>query len=201
MDVRLAQLESFLGFNFHNKTALMGQSLKHKGLYLPEAQRTYGGAKVKQLFLLDKEDPNSVAVSIDYKDVTDNETIKEIEKIVRYYNEDGSVYCEKVELELVRNEDKLKRSRSQAAYDYLRNTAKGTPAEPYTNEILTHYAQQVNLWLLGNPQILIDAVNKETDENINHKLSIQPAIALGITKTVKEAIIEQASGVRWIPKT
>lgn len=198
MNIRLAKLESFLGFDFNNKTALMGQSLKYKGLFLPEPKRTYGGAKVQQLFLLEKSNLESVAVSIDYEDVSIDGVISEIKKTVRYYNEDGSVYCSKVEFELVRNEDKLLRSRSQAAYDYLRNSAKDTPVEPYVNSILEHYSSQVSLWLLGSKDVLLSAIDNEVDATILAYL----ALVVGENgRTVKDTIFEQVSGVQWTPET
>ena len=89
MNVRLAQLESFLGVNFHNKALLMGIPLKYKGLFVPEPKRTYGGAKVQQLFLLEEDNENSKAVSINYEDVLKDGAIVKIEKTVNYYNEDG----------------------------------------------------------------------------------------------------------------
>lgn len=196
MQVRLANLESFFGVDFDNKTALMGISLKHKGLFIPESKRTYGGAKVQQLFLLEEDKEESKAVSIDYEDLIENASIVKIKKTVQYYNEDDSIYCSKVEYELVRNEDKLKRSRSQAAYDYLRNSAKGTPVEPYINAILEHYAPQISLWLLGSKDVLLNAINNESDATIIAYLNLTIA-ANG--KKVKDAVFEQVNGVEFSP--
>ena len=193
MTIRLAQLESFLGVDFYNKALLMGIPLKYKGLFVPQPKRTYGGAKVQQLFLLQEGNENSKAVSINYEDVLKDGSIVKIKKTVQYYNEDDSIYCSKVEYELVRNEDKLKRSRSQAAYDYLRNSSKGTPVEPFVNAILEHYASQISLWLLGSKNALLDAIDKETDAKMIGYLNLVVNLASG--KKVKDTIFEQVNGM------
>ena len=104
-----------------------------------------------------------------------------------------------MEYELVRNEDKLKRSRSQAAYDYLRNSSKGTPVEPYINAILEHYATQITLWLLGSKKVLLDAINNEADAKMVGYLNLVVNPENG--KTVKDTVFEQVNGAQFVPSS
>ncbi len=197
---KIARLEAYIGVNFENKAQLMGISLKYKGLLIPDAERNLGGAKTIQKFLFDENTPNDIAATIEYQDVVVNNSIVKIRKHLKLYAEDGTVYCDKVEFELVRDEQKLKISRSHAAYTRLLSDAKGTPAEPLVNGLLNHYSAQVSTWLLGNNQPLIDAINNETDATILYYLSVQMqgvTNAQGVTKTVKDEMIETVSGIQW----
>ena len=191
--IRLETLTSFFGVDFTMKQHMMGIDLKHKGLDIPYAEIGYGGIKVKQEFLLQNGD---VAVDIVFSDVIENGELVKIKKITTYYYEDGTEYCSKTEYEIVRDLDSVLRKRYDRAYTYLRKPAKGTAIEFHVNSILEHYSSQVSIWLLGNPQAFIDAINNETDGTILAYLDI---VIHESGKKVKDAIIEQLTGVAWTP--
>ncbi len=204
--VKLALVRGFFGFDFQNKEALMSEPLNHKGLFMPKVSRIYGGRKTQQNFLVDKNDLNSIAVSIIYSDVIVSGVITEISQHCKYFDANGDLYCEKIEINNVRNEDKLKRSRYDAAYSHLKDTAKGTAIENHVNSILNHYSREVNIWLLGNPQAFIDAINAEpqtiknvSNQDVPNPIYIYLNIVVGIGgKRVQDSILEQLTGFKFI---
>lgn len=191
---KIMLLESLLGFNHKNKSLLMSLPLKYKGLYIPDAKRKVGGTKIKQDFLLDYNKPEDIAVTVEYTDILKDGLPFKIQKKVTYYNTDDTIYCSKIEEELVKKPYDLINSRSKAAYNYLFATAKGTLLENVVFGILEHYAKEVGLWLIGDKSALLNAIDNETDTTILAHLAIDPNQT---GKTIKDAIIEQVTGVSF----
>lgn len=171
---------------------LMGVDLKHKGLKMPKTIMAPGGRKSKQEFLLPDD---SVAVEILYEDVIVDGKIIEIQKTVNYLNDDDTIFVSKIENDIVRDEEALKRKRYERAYNFLKLKAKGTPIEGMVNTILLHYTLQVNLWLLGDPQPFIDSINNEADTEILKYLNVVVDVD---NKTTKDALLEQLTGIKWV---
>lgn len=211
--IRLEQLPSFLGVDFSNKDYVKGIELKHKGLVEPSESRYYGGRKTRKEFKLKDE---SVAVSIDFYDVKINEeksftevqTLKEathIKKHCKYYYDDGSIYCEKIEFDLIKNKKKLAKSRVQYSIDYLVDTAEKLGASSAVAYIFDGFKKGFDAWKdLGNPDIFISQLNNEpqTIDGSPNQLfyTVNAPIPNFEPKTFKDALIEQLMSKKWQPK-
>jgi|GEM_PF-3950285 len=188
----IEQLPSLIQFDTNDTEGLMALDFKKIGLQKPESKKTSIGAKYRQEFLfVDEAQTSQVAVSIDFEDVEVDGVLTQIKNHMKVYNEDGTVYCEKISYDLVRNEETLWQSRYKTSYNYLRKAAKGTPIENMVNAILDHYIDAVQKWLLGDPQAFKDAINNETDATIIAYLDTDVHPDPEITFTTKQSILKR----------
>lgn len=201
--IRLETLPTFFTVDFSLKEHMMGISLKHKGLSIPSSKRGLGGIKVKKSFLL----PNGEeAVSIDfsyvklesdgsYTEVSDN-SFTHIKKHLKYYHEDGTIYCDKVEYELIKNVIELLKSRATYAVNHLTATANALGAGPVVKMLFNHFKVGLDEWKgLGDPSTFITLINNETDANILGTLNAE--IPGYEPKTFGEAIMEHLTKVAY----
>lgn len=207
----LEKLTSFLGEDFSNKDHILGIPLKHKGLVEPRETRYYGGRKVRKEFQLQD---GSVAVSIDFEDVKkdgDNFVVvsslddaTHIKKHCKYYYDDGTIYCEKTEHELIKNKKKLAKSRIQYAIDYLVDTAEKLGASSAVAFIFEGFKKGFESWRdLANSDVFINQLNgDDTGITVNTQqlyATVNAPIPNFAPKTFKDALIEQLTSKKWQP--
>lgn len=205
--ILLESMPAFLGVDFSNRDYVKGLDLKYKGLVEPREGRFYGGRKVRKEF---KTPSGDVAVAIDFSDVKlDGEQFVEvnnlgeathIKKDCKYYYADGSIYCAKIEFDLIKNKKKLKKSRVQYAIDYLVDTAEQLGASEAVAFIFDGFKKGFDAWKdLGNGDLFLSQLESLVVEDNPHLFyTVNAEIPNFAPKTFKDALVEQITETKWV---